>query len=388
MSSREMMPPPPPQLRQRNEMQSIAPTMPTAVTTKHHEIYLRSPNAPMSQHATDNIGCLNRPTDNRALDMSNKPIRLQPTNGDLARHVHNPEMNDPSAFAVPVDFAMIDRPLESSLRMNQRPIVQQQAHIPQYSRSHSIDSDGRFMHTRDMAIEEHPQRPTRQPLRPVYANDSGLQTPKRTSYPSVGRKPFVSPLKAGQPTAGSVSSPFFQREASTAHIASKRRPPPRGGNLSQPYSQHDIQLEGNARSQWLHEPNGASNVRDRFGIPTRQDTLGDYESFEPPPSTATLPYREMTATSQISGHSQSLYNSHSYASSMHPPVERQFNPASRGRITLPPSKSSSQDYELSSIRGLRGGYPQCAEGFPSRRHPGYTGSRPLFSAASRRSVRR
>lgn len=388
MSSREMMPPPPPQIRQRNEMQSIAPTMPAAVTTQHHEIYHRSSNAPMPQHQTGSIGRSKRPTDDRAVDMSNPPIRLQPTNGNLAHHVYDPEMNDPSAFAEPAHFSMMDCHLESSPRMNQRPIVKQQAHIPQSSRPHSKDSNGRFMHTRDMAIEKHPQRPTRLPLRPVYANNTGLQTPKRISYPNVGRKPFVSPLRAGQPTAGSISSPFFQREASTAHIASKQRPPPHRGDMSQPYSQHDIQLAGNARSQWLHEPNGTSSVRDRFGLPTRENPLSDYGSFEPPPSTATLPFQGMTATSQIPGHSQPSYNSHAYASSMHPPVEKQFNPASRGRITLPPSKFSSQDYELSNIRALRGGYPQRAEGFPSQHHSGYNGSRPLFSAASRRSVRR
>lgn len=388
MSSREMMPPPPSQTRQGNEVQSIAPTMPAAVTTRHHEIYHHSPNAPTSQHLTSNVSLSNRETDNRTLDMSDPPIRVHPTNGNLARCAYNPQMNDRSAFDEPADFAMIDRPSESSLRMNRSPIVKQQAHMPQSSRSHPIDSNGRFMHTRDMAIDEHPQIPPRQPLRPVYVDNTGLRTPKRTSYPNVGRKSFVSPLRAGQPTAGSISSPFFQREASTTHIASKQRAPPRGADMSQPYSQHDIQLEGTARSQWLHESNGTSNVQDRFGLPTRENPLSDYGFFEPPPSAATLPFRGMTATSQTPGHSQPLYNSHAYASSMHPPVERQFNPASRGRITLPPPKVGSQDYELSSIRGLRGGYPQRAEGFPNQHHSGYTGSRPLFSAANRRSVRR
>jgi hypothetical protein len=158
--------------------------------------------------------------------------------------------------------------------------------------------------------------------------------------------------------------------------------------MRQAHSQHDFQLGGTAIPQWLHESNGTSSVRDQFKLPTRQNLPSDYGSFEPPPSIATLPYQGLTAASQISGHPQSSYTRRSYASSMRPPVEREFDPASRGRITLPPSKSSSGDYELSSIRGLRGGYPQRAGSFSSQQHPGYTGSRPLFSAASRRSVRR
>jgi hypothetical protein len=378
-----MMPPPPTQIRQRNEMRFAAPTLPTETATQHHKMYHRSPDAPTSQHPAGKMGRTNRPADIRALDMSNPPIRLQPTND-----VHNRQADDPIAYDGSANFDAINRPLESSFGVNKRPTIDQQIYMPQPSGSQPIDRAARFTHTRSTAIEQHPQISTRQPLRPVNVNDTGLQTPKRTSYPTLGRKPFVSPLRAGQSTAGSISSPFFQREASTAHIASKQRPQPRRGDVSQPYSQHDIQLEGNARSQWLHEPNGTSNVRDRFGLPTRENSLSDYGSFEPPTSTATLPYRGMTATSQMPGHLQPLYNSHAYASSMHPPVGRQFNPASRGRITLPPSKFTSQDYELSSIRGLRGGYPQRAEGFPSQHHSGYTGSRPLFSAASRRSVRR
>jgi hypothetical protein len=383
-----MMPPPPTQIRQRNEMQSTAPTLPAGMATQHHEMCHHSPDAPTSQHPALKMGRTNRPADNRALDMLNPPIRLQPTNGNLARHVYDRQTDDPIAYDDSANFIAINRSLDSSFGVNERPTIDQQIYMPQPSGSQPTDRAARFTHARSTAIEQHPQISTRQPLRPVNVNDTGLQTPKRTSYPTLGRKPFVSPLRAGQSTAGSISSPFFQREASTAHIASKQRPQPRRGDVSQPYSQHDIQLEGNARSQWLHEPNGTSNVRDRFGLPTRENSLSDYGSFEPPTSTATLPYRGMTATSQMPGHLQPLYNSHAYASSMHPPVGRQFNPASRGRITLPPSKFTSQDYELSSIRGLRGGYPQRAEGFPSQHHSGYTGSRPLFSAASRRSVRR
>jgi len=383
-----MMPPPPPQIRQRNEMQFRAPTLPIAMATQNHEAYHRSPNASTSQGPTGSIGRTKRPAENRALDMSNPPIRLQPTNGSLARHMYNRQTHDPTTYDEPANVAAIDRPLESSFGVKQRPFVSQQGYMPQPTGSQPINRTCQFTHTRDSAVEQYPQSSTRQPLRPVYVNDTGLQTPKRTSYPRAGPKPFVSPLRTGEPAAGSISSPFFQRTANTAHIASRQRPPPRGGDMIQGYSQHDFQLGDTARSQWLPEPSGTSNARDHFKLPSQQIPRSDHGYFEPPPSTATLPYRGLTAASQISGHSQPPYNSRAHASLMRPPVEREFDPASRGRITLPPSKSSSQDYELSSIRGLRGSYPQRAGGFSSQQHPGYTGSRPLFSAASRRSVRR
>lgn len=388
MRSWEMMPPPPPQIRQRNEMQFRAPKMPTEGSTQHHEIYHRSPSAFTPQHPTGNIGPAKRPAGNRALDMSNPPIRLQPINGNLTRHVYSRRTNDSIAYGEPEGLATIDRPLKSDFGVNQGPVVDQQFYMPQSLGSQSVDRTGRFTHTKDTAIEQHPQRPTRQPLRPLYVKDTGLQTPKRTSYPRAGPKSFISPLRAGQPSTGSISSPFFQRQASTAHIASRQQAPPRGRDTSQAHSQHDIQFGDTSRSQWLHEPNGTSNVRNQSKSPTRQNLPSDYGSFEPPPSAATLPYRDVTAASQTSGHSQPSYNSRAYAFSMRLPVEREFDPASRGRITLPPSKSSSQDYELSSIRGLRSGYPQRDGGFSSQQHPEYTGSRPLFSAASRRSVRR
>lgn len=386
MSSREMMPPPPPQIRQRNEMQFSAPTLPAEMATQHHEIYDRSPSVSTSQHLAG------KPTkqsaDNRALDMSNAPIRLQPTNGNLLRHVYNHQMHDPIAYDETANIATIGPPLESYFGVDQRPIANQQVYMPQHPGSQLSDRTSRFTHTRDTAIEQFPQRPTRQPLRPVYVNDTGLQTPKRTSYPRAGPKPFVSPLRAGQPTAGSISSPFFQREASSSHIASRRRPPPHGGDVSQPHSQRSFPHGTTTKYRWLQEPNDMYNAQDRFELPVRQSLQSEYGSFGLPPSTTTLPYRGSTAASQTSGHMQPSYNSHAYASSLHPPLERHFNPSFRGRITLPPSKSSSQDYELSSISGLHGGYPQRAEGFSSQQQSGYTGSRPLFSAASRRSVRR
>lgn len=297
-------------------------------------------------------------------------------------------MNDPIAYNEPANIATMDRPLESLSGLNQRPVVNQHVYMPQPPGSQAIDRTSRFAHTSNTAIERRPQNPTRQPLRPVHMNETGLQTPTRTSYPRVGLKPFVSPLRTGQPTAGSISSPFFRREASSSHITSRQRPLQHEADVSQQRTQRGSQLGATTKPQWLHESNGTSDVQDRFGQPIRQTSTSDHEYFEPLSSTATLPYRGMMAAFQTSGDLQPPYNTQTYATSMRPPVERQFSEESRGRITLPPSKSSSQDYELSRIRGLRGDYLQRAGGFSSQQHSGYSGSRPLFSAASRRSVRR
>lgn len=384
-----MMPPPPPQLHRRDKVHSGAPPpLPVERATQHHEIYDRSPNTSTSQHMTGEIDRTKSLVNSRALDMSNPPIRLKPTNVNQSRTVYNSQMIDQVAYDEPAEFATIDSPLDSSFGVKQRPIFHQQVYMPDPPGSQQTNRTGRTSQTRNTRIEQHPQRPMRQPLRPVYINDTGLQTPKRTSYPSAGPKPFVSPLRTGPPNPGSISSPFFQRGANASQITSRQRPLPRGGDIFQTRAHHGMQLGATARSQWLQEPDDTSNFRDHFRLGPRHNPSSDYGSFAPPPSNATPPYRELMAASQTSGDLQPPHKSNSYASSMRSPAERQFNPESRGRITLPPSKSSSQEYELSSIRGLRGGHPQRAGGFPGQQHQGYTGSRPLFSAAGRRSVRR
>jgi hypothetical protein len=388
MSSREMMPPPSGQIRQRSEMQFRAPTLPVERAIQHHGAYHRVLSASTSQYPSKELGRTKRSADSRAPDMSNPPIRLQPTSQTQAHHVYNRHSTHPNAHDEPMTFATSNRPLKSSFGVNQRPVVNQQISIPQRARPQPVNHTDHYVDTRDTALQQHWQRPTREPLRPVYVNDTGLQTPKRTSYPSVGPKPFLSSLRASQPTAGSVSSPFFQMDVNTSHMASRQRPPPRGGDISQTRASHGFQLGATAESQWLREPSGSSNAWDQSRLNARQEPSSDHQSFAPPPSTATLPYRGLTAASQTSGDFQPRHNSHTYASSMRIPVERQPISASRARITLPPSKSDAQGYELSSIRGLHGGYPQRVEGFPNEQQSGYTGSRPSFSAASRRSVRR
>lgn len=301
MSSRELMPPPPPQLRQLNQMQPRGPTLPIERPLQHHETYDRSQNVSTSQYPARGIGRTKGSADNRDLDETNPPIRLQAINGNQARHVYNHQINDPIVYNEPASSAMMNRPSKSSLGLNQRPIVNQHVWMPQPPGSQAIDRTSRFTHAGNTAIEHRPQNPTRQPLRPLYTNETGLQTPKRTSYPRVGPKPFVSPLRTSQPAAGSISSPFFRREANSYHIGLRQSSPQRGGDVSQQHTQRGSHLGAATNPQWFHESNGTSDLQDRFGQPIRQDFSSDYEHLEPPSSTATLPHRGMTAASQTSG---------------------------------------------------------------------------------------
>jgi hypothetical protein len=360
MSSRDMMPPPPVQIQQRREMPSKPAGLSMPRVTQHQEAYDENINLPKSQHRTREMERFSRPVKSRAQDLSNPTMRLRPTAVDQPYHNHQHQPQSQFVRQQPRSLAMVDRQEQSSFVPMHSQIIEQPAFASQPRWSKSFEEDDPFTRTRGEAGQQHHARQNRQPLQPIHVNGIGLQTPKRTSHIQTGPKATLSPLRASQPTAGSINSPFFQRDTGISHVTSRHRPPPaRGGDLIQPRFQPRFQ-------------------------PSRE-----YGNFQSGPSVATLPYRGLSTASQASGDMRSHYNNQAYATSSRQPLaEQRHVPASRDRITLPPSKSSSQDYELSSIRGLRGGYPQRAEGFSSYQNSGYIGSRPLFSAASRRSVRR
>lgn len=389
VSSRDMMPPPPPQIQQHREIQSQAAPLAAPRPTQHHEAYNPDPNVPSPRRQNRETQHSSRPNETRAQDLSNPPVRLYPTVVDHPHDSYRHQANRPLDHRQSMPFATHDYPLESSFDTRHNPAVERQAYASHPAAPQSFEQNDGFIYTRHEASQQQQRKETREPLRPVNVNATGLQTPKRTSYLRAGPKAMLSPSRAAQPTAGSVSSPFFQREPSTSHIASTHRPPPRGGDMSQTHEQRGHQLGATGNSQWLHESSTRSNLQDRARLHSQLQPSSGYGTFGPASSSATLPYRGLTAASQASGDLRSRYDNQAYGSSSREPlVERRHVPASRARITLPPSKASSQDYELSSIRGLRGGYPQPADGFSSYHSSGYTGSRPLFSAASRRSVRR
>jgi hypothetical protein len=388
MSSRDMMPPPPVQIQQRREMPTKLAGLSVPTMTQHQKAYDDYINPPVSQHQTMEMERSSRPVESRAQNVLNQ------TGGDQPYHNHQHQPQSQFVRQQPRSLAMMGRQEQSSSLPTHSQVIEQPAFASQPRWSQSFEEDDPFTHTRGEAGQQHQSRQNRQPLQPIHVNGIGLQTPKRTSYIHTGPKAALSPFRASQPAAGSISSPFFQRDAGISHITSRHRPQPaRGGDLNQTREQRGFQLGAIGNSQWLHESDSPSKFQSRSGIQPRFQPRfqpsREYGNFQSGPSVATLPYRRLSTASQASGDMRSHYNNQAYATSSRQPLaEQRHVPASRDRITLPPSKSSSQDYELSSIRGLRGGYPQRAEGFSSYQNSGYIGSRPLFSAASRRSVRR
>jgi hypothetical protein len=390
MSSRDMMPPPPVQIQQRREMPSKPAGLSVPMMTHHQEAYDDNINPSKSQHRTREMERFSRPVESRAQDLSNPTMHLRPTAVDQPYHNHQHQSHGQFVRQQPRSLAMVDPQEQSSFVPMHSQVIEQPAFESQPRWPQSFEEDDPFTHTRGEAGQQHHLRQNRQPLQPIHVNGLGLQTPKRTSHIQTGSKAALSPFRASQPTAGLISSPFFQRDAGISHITSRHRPPPvRGGDVSRTRGQRGFQLGATGNSQWLHESDSPSKSQSRSGTQPRIQSSREYGNFQSAPSVATLPYRGLSTASQASGDMRPHYSNQSYVTSSRQPLaERQHMPASRDRITLPPSKSGSQDYELSSIRGLRGGYPQRAEGFSSYQNSGYTGSRPLFSAASRRSVRR
>jgi hypothetical protein len=385
-----MMPPPPMQIQQRREMPSKTTGLSVSRITQHQEAYNDNTNAPISQHRDREMERSSRPVESRAQDLSNLTMRFRPTPTDQHYQNHQHQSQSQSARQQPHPLDTVDRQEESSFDPTHRQVIEQPVFASQPRWPQSFEGDDLLTHTRGEADQQYQTRQNRQPLRPIHVNGIGLQTSKRTSYVRTGPKVVLSPVRASQPTAGSISSPFFQRDAGISHIKSRHRPPPaRGGDVNQARGQRGSRLGATGNSQWLHESDSPSKSQSRSGFQPRFQPSSEYGNFQSAPPVAALPYRGLSTASHASGDMRSHYNNQAYVSSSRQPLAgRQHIPASRGRITLPPSKSGLQDYELSSVPGLRGGYPQRAEGFSSYQDSGYTGSRPPFSAASRRSVRR
>jgi hypothetical protein len=217
----------------------------------------------------------------------------------------------------------------------------------------------------------------------------------RSPYITAGPRTSISPLKAGPPTAGSVSSPFFQRGVNAPRIASTHRPPSRAGNggfMREQFNQRDPPLEATGYSIRQKEPVTRDNI---FGaqngqqFSNRMQSSSGYRSFEQAPSSSTLSYRGPTATSQAPREPRGPYRTRDRAPSLQYPItSKQTTTSPRGRITLPPSTSGTQDYGLANMKGVRGGFPHRADGFSASQHSGFGDSRPLFAPVSRRSVRR
>ena len=239
------------------------------------------------------------------------------------------------------------------------------------------------------------QSQVRQPLRPVPIEQGGQQSSMRSQYLNPGPRVAISPLKAGPTSASPMSSPFFQRDYDAHRMAPTRRPLHPAGNrepMREPLSQRDLPREMTGHSMQQQVPVASRNIfsahhGQRF-FSGLQKSNG-FRSFGQIPSSDTVSYRGPTAMSQAPQNLRRSRDTRGYAPSLqHPLAGKQPIPSSKGRITLPPSATAIQDRGLASIHGVRGGLPHRAEGFSTFHNPAYNNSRPLFSAVSRRSVRR
>lgn len=282
-----------------------------------------------------------------------------------------------------------DKALASSFGESQGSVLDRPTYTSQFTGRPMIQRNDHFANAKDGVRQQDQLRDERRPLRTIQINSFDAHAPAHSSYHHANLEPISTPFKAREPTAGSVSSPFFQRNAGRSQISPIRPPPPRGKDVTKAHTRHEFQPVATGTTQWLYENHGLSTAQD-WSTSSRQHQPSSHDDYsESARFTATLPHRNLTAASQAPDELRHPHGSQAYRySSQRSFAERDQFPASRGRITLPPSQSSARDYELASIRGLRGGYPQQAEGFSACRDSGYTGSRPLFSASSRRSVRR
>jgi hypothetical protein len=409
LSSRDEMPPPPVQRPPRREPQQNVQSTPKTRTPQNREVYERPPVTPTLRDTFQDLSMRHarpsQPSEDRSQDWETHPYFDSRTNGQ-PRHDYEHDSNHRHADNRPMKFGDEEQHLEYADPMY--------AHGPRSSQDHQTfaahDEAPRGMLQENIRpnyserpqpsslsqdTQQYQQRQMRRPLRPVQVDQSGLHTSMRSPYITAGPKANISPLKAGPPTAGSISSPFFQRGVNAPRIAPTHRPPSRAGNggfMHEQFGQRDPPREGTGYSIRHKEPVTRGNI---FGpkngqqFSNRLPSSSGYKSFEQAPSSSTLSYGGPTATSQAPSESRGPYRTRDHGPSLQYPIaSKQTMTSPRGHITLPPSTSGTQDHGLANMKGVRGGFPHRAEGVSASQYSGFSDSRPLFAPVSRRSVRR
>lgn len=388
-SSREMMPPPPIQAKQRREKPTHALQIPESRTMQRLDTSGSVSHMTTVRYPTIQTQDTSPPVDIQVQEASRSHIGPRA----VAPERPYPEYGYQTNGSIPHEpyehYHTEDRGLASSFNRRQGSIMNPPTHLTQLTRSPAFPQNDHSAYAKNRGRQQDQLWDKRQPLRPIHVNAFNERTSAPSYYHHMDLEPALTPRKAREPNAGSVSSPFFQRNLGSVRGLPIHPPPPRGGDVYEVPTRQEPQPTATLKPQWSYDDSGTSKIQDQFrsSRQVQPSSHGDYS--EPAPFTATLPYRNFTENIQASDELRPRHDSRAYlSSSQRSGAERQHFPASRGRITLPPSQSSTRDYELSTIRGLRGGYPQQAEGFSVHRDSGYPGSRPLFSASSRRSVRR
>jgi hypothetical protein len=410
LSSRDQMPPPPPQRPAPRELHPNVPSIPKTRAPQYRGVYERHPVTPNLRDTFQDLSMgqtrpsqrsegrprgwethtyLDPNTENQSHDDYEHFQTRQFADDRLRTFVdaeQNFEYTDPTYIHGPPRSSK-DHQTFSAQPKASREMFQENIHPNYQERLHpsSLSEE----------TQQRQQGQMRYPLRPVQIDQRGTQSSMSSPYINAGPRASISPVKAGPPTAGSVSSPFFQRGVNAPRIASTIRPPSRAGNsefMREHYGQHEPPREGTGYSIRQKEPITRGNIlgaRDNQQFSNRLQSSSGYRSFEQAPSSDTASFRGPTAMSQAPSDMRRPPFTRAYVPPLqHPIASKQKMMSPRGRITLPPSTAATQNYGIANMRAVRGGLPHRAEGFSASHHQGYSGSRLLFSPVSRRSVRR
>lgn len=240
----------------------------------------------------------------------------------------------------------------------------------------------------------------REPLRNFSRTQLPWRLPLEAQQPYHTSRDPPSPVKVNNRAGSSVVSPFFKRNDAPIQMAASDRPPTRGSVSSERRSARPYGRDRGSRA-----PGSVQPESQRY-LPLYEQQLPSCQSTgtgnrEAQPWTTSLPRRQL-ATAPYTPRNftrSSAFEAPPYpqdAAPFYAPQSRQAGmgmsqtTALRSRITLPTSAGRTQDMELASVPGVRGASSQQRGGssFLQHRGPVYQDSRPLFSAAGRRSVRR
>ena len=274
---------------------------------------------------------------------------------------------------------------DHSQRATSRRALQPRQHgeIPGYNASQVTQYDSAYGTAQDQR-ETQSRAPLR--LHPITQDTRSFSMKHTTGLPLQQRG--LSPAKSGHGPPGSVISPFFSRAKHALLPEATTIPPTRGSMMSGISNFYSAPNTAQARPEsrmgrpFVVESASQQSQPSPFVRPMPPSRYQQSTRYAPPSRSFELPYRQSTAVPPTPRLRPPATGPASYQPSRNGSTA---NGAYRNRITLPPSPARHHDYELTSAPGLRGSHNDAAH---TQRGLVYADSRPLFSVAGRRSVRR
>lgn len=237
-------------------------------------------------------------------------------------------------------------------------------------------------------VQDQRETQSRAPLQlyPDAQDSDSFSMRDKTRHPMQQRG--LSPRNDGRRPLGSVISSFFNRAKPNMPPDATAIPSTRGSMMSGISNFYGASNTAYARPEsragrpLVVETAAQQAQPSPFVRPAPPSRFQQPDRYAPPSRSFELEYRQSIAVPPSPRLQPPAAGPASYQPSVDGPT---VGGAFRNRITLPPSTARTHDYELSSVPGLRG---SRNNGAYTQRGTGYTDSKPLFSAAGRRSVRR